>query len=81
MLLSVLNRKPTGWSEFTSEAAAQGFVDQLVAAVDKYGLDGIDIDDEYSAGVSVERTSHDWFSCAMIRATRESILNAGWRSS
>jgi hypothetical protein len=50
VLLSVLNRKPTGWSEFTSEAAAQGFVDQLVAAVDKYGLDGIDIDDEYSAG-------------------------------
>jgi hypothetical protein len=35
---------------------------------------------EYSAGVSVESTSHDWFSCAMMRATRASILKAGCRS-
>ena len=37
--------------------------------------------DEYSAGVSVASTSHDWLSCAMIRATRASILKAGCRSS
>ena len=36
---------------------------------------------EYSAGVSVESTSQDWLSCAMMRATRASILKAGCRSS
>ena len=35
---------------------------------------------EYSAGVRVASTSQDWLSCAMMRATRESILAAGARS-
>ena len=33
-----------------------------------------------TAGVSVDSTSQDWFSWAMIRATRASILKAGGRS-
>jgi hypothetical protein len=51
VVLSVLNNwAPVGWSEFTSQATAQKFVAQLQGAVEQYGLDGIDIDDEYSTG-------------------------------
>src|ERR1700741_1838497 len=50
VLLTVLgNHENAGWSCFTDQSVAQAFVDQLAAAVEKYGLDGIDIDDEYSA--------------------------------
>jgi hypothetical protein len=52
VLLTVLNGlKPVGWSEFTSQAAAEDFASYLQAEiVDAYSLDGIDIDDEYSSG-------------------------------
>lgn len=50
VLLTVLgNHENAGWSCFTDQSDAQQFVDQMAAAVAKYGLDGIDIDDEYSA--------------------------------
>src|SRR3954452_7005487 len=48
VLAVVTNWSKAGWSEFTDQKAAQWFVDQLLAAVDRFGLDGIDIDDEYS---------------------------------
>ena len=52
VLLTVLNaHQPVGWSEFTSESAAEDFAGYLKEVVDEYGLDGIDIDDEYSSGV------------------------------
>ena len=55
VLLSVVNNwSNAGWSEFTDQKAAQWFVDQLVAAVDRFGLDGIDIDDEYSIGTPTD---------------------------
>ena len=55
VLLSVVNNwSKAGWSEFTDQTAAQWFVDQLVAAVDRFGLDGIDIDDEYSIGTPTD---------------------------
>jgi Glycosyl hydrolases family 18 len=51
VLLTVLNgHAPVGWSEFTSKTDAQKFADYLHGIVTKYNLDGIDIDDEYSAG-------------------------------
>jgi hypothetical protein len=51
VLLTVLNNWDTaGWSEFTDFGAAQDFAAQCADAVAKYGLDGIDIDDEYSSG-------------------------------
>ena len=52
VLLTVLNgHKAVGWSEFTSESDAENFASYLKTdIVDKYGLDGIDIDDEYSTG-------------------------------
>ena len=52
VLLSINNgHHPVGWSQFTSEADARDFAQYLKTdLVDKYGLDGIDIDDEYSSG-------------------------------
>lgn len=52
VLLSVMGaHSATGWSQFTDQATAQAFVDYLKSdVVDRYGLDGIDIDDEYSNG-------------------------------
>src|SRR5215475_1574064 len=43
---------PAGWNSFTNQTSAYAFADQLLEAVHKYGLDGIDIDDEYSKGQS-----------------------------
>jgi hypothetical protein len=49
VLLTVLpDHGPAGWSNFTSEKGASAFADKLLAVARQYGLDGIDIDDEYS---------------------------------
>ncbi|WP_083922680.1 glycosyl hydrolase family 18 protein [Microbulbifer variabilis] len=49
VVLSVLgNHQNAGWSCFADEQSADDFAQQLKDAVDQYGLDGIDIDDEYS---------------------------------
>lgn len=51
VLLTITNGwASVGWSEFTSQSDAQDFVDYLAGIVAQYGLDGIDIDDEYSTG-------------------------------
>lgn len=51
VLLTFLNNHDAaGWSEFATEADARTFVAQLQSLVSAYGLDGIDIDDEYSRG-------------------------------
>lgn len=51
VLLTLLNNHDaTGWSEFPDVATATNFSEQLKEVVDRLGLDGIDIDDEYSAG-------------------------------
>ncbi|HVI43643.1 MAG TPA: glycosyl hydrolase family 18 protein [Chitinophaga sp.] len=55
--LSLLNNHDgTGWSQFTTQEAADYFARSVKATVDKYGLDGIEIDDEY-AGASGNSTS------------------------
>ncbi|MDM5181067.1 glycosyl hydrolase family 18 protein [Massilia sp. DJPM01] len=49
VLLTFLgNHDAAGWSNFPTSELADNFVDQLVCVVGTYGLDGIDIDDEYS---------------------------------
>jgi hypothetical protein len=49
VLLSILgNHQGAGFCNFTSQAAAQAFAQQLSDAVTTYGLDGIDFDDEYA---------------------------------
>ena len=59
VLLTILNaHTQTGWSQFTDEATAQKFVDYLKSdVITPYGLDGIDIDDEYSIGPVVNANS------------------------
>jgi len=49
VLLDVLgNHQNAGWGCFTTYAGADAFAVQCANAVTQYGLDGIDIDDEYS---------------------------------
>lgn len=49
VLLTVLgNHENAGWGCFTTYAMADSFAVQCAKAVTQYGLDGIDIDDEYS---------------------------------
>jgi hypothetical protein len=49
VLLSVLgNHQGAGISNFPTQAAANEFAQQLANAVNTYGLDGIDFDDEYA---------------------------------
>ncbi|WP_198029078.1 endo-beta-N-acetylglucosaminidase H [Actinoplanes sp. N902-109] len=47
--LSLLgNHQGAGFANFTTQAAAADFAAQVAAAVSKYGLDGVDLDDEYA---------------------------------
>lgn len=49
VLLTLLgNHKNAGWSCITQPRAAKDFADRIADVAQKYGLDGIDIDDEYS---------------------------------
>ncbi|MFC0438404.1 endo-beta-N-acetylglucosaminidase H [Kutzneria buriramensis] len=49
VMLSILgNHQGAGFANFPSQAAAAAFAKQLSDAVAKYGLDGIDFDDEYA---------------------------------
>ncbi len=49
VILSVLgNHQGAGFANFPSQPAAMAFAQQLSDAVAKYGLDGIDFDDEYA---------------------------------
>ncbi|MCI3241578.1 endo-beta-N-acetylglucosaminidase family protein [Streptomyces sp. 7R016] len=49
VVLSVLgNHQGAGFANFPSQQAASAFAGQLSDAVAKYGLDGIDFDDEYA---------------------------------
>lgn len=52
VLLTIMGaHTETGWSQFTDQSTAQAFVDYLNSdVITPYGLDGIDIDDEYSNG-------------------------------
>ena len=53
VVLDVLgNHQNAGWGCFTSYADADAFAVQCANAVQQYGLDGIDIDDEYSTCTS-----------------------------
>ena len=49
VMLSILgNHQGAGFANFPSQQAAAAFAKQLSDAVTKYGLDGIDFDDEYT---------------------------------
>lgn len=42
------NHQPAGWSCLSDNTAESALANQMVSEINKYGLDGIDIDDEYS---------------------------------
>ncbi len=49
VVLSILgNHQGAGFANFPSKAAAEAFAQELADAVTRYGLDGIDFDDEYA---------------------------------
>ncbi|WP_425554401.1 endo-beta-N-acetylglucosaminidase H [Kribbella sancticallisti] len=49
VLLSILgNHQGAGFANFPSQQAADAFAQELADAVTRYGLDGIDFDDEYA---------------------------------
>ncbi|KAI4156122.1 MAG: hypothetical protein LQ340_000521 [Diploschistes diacapsis] len=49
VLLAILgNHEGAGISNFASQAAAADFASQVAATVNQYGLDGVDLDDEYA---------------------------------
>jgi hypothetical protein len=49
VVLSILgNHQGAGFANFPSQAAAEAFAQELADAVTRYGLDGIDFDDEYA---------------------------------
>ncbi|WP_370949565.1 endo-beta-N-acetylglucosaminidase H [Amycolatopsis sp. cg5] len=49
VMLSILgNHQGAGFANFPTKASAEAFAKQLSDAVTKYGLDGIDFDDEYA---------------------------------
>ncbi len=49
VLLTLLgNHENSGWACMTNEKAIQTFANEVVDVVQKYHLDGVDIDDEYS---------------------------------
>jgi hypothetical protein len=68
VLLTVLgNYQNAGWSCFRTESSAKAFAKILVNAVNKYKLDGIDIDDEYSACSSTNLDSMIWVAKAIVK--------------
>lgn len=70
VLLTITNGwSQVGWSEFQSEADASAFAQYLKTdVVDKYGLDGIDIDDEYSNGTPQDN------SLAMVTTLMQQLM-------
>jgi hypothetical protein len=82
VLLSILNdHVSTGWSEFSNEVDVRNFVAQVVQCVETYGLDGIDIDDEYSAGTPIA-DSLAWVTTLLRQALPGKIVSkALWQDS
>jgi hypothetical protein len=76
VLLTVLNNhQDAGWSCITEQSVAQSFAAELAACVTKYGLDGIDIDDEYDACGAYNETSLAMVTYEMRQAMPGAIIS------
>lgn len=75
ILLSVLgNHQGAGFANFPDRASAEAFADQLAAAVTRYGLDGIDFDDEWSNyGANGTGQPNDFSFVYLVQALRERL--------
>lgn len=76
--LSILgNHQGAGIANFTSPEAAADFSSQVAAVVKRYGLDGVDLDDEYSNyGVNGTPQPNDDSTGWLISALRSDLPNA-----
>ncbi|WP_371405811.1 glycosyl hydrolase family 18 protein [Kribbella sp. NBC_00662] len=77
VLLSVLgNHQGAGFANFPNQAAADAFAQQLADAVNQYGLDGIDFDDEYAEyGNNGTGQPNDFSFFYLIQALRAKLPN------
>ncbi|TQL67823.1 glycosyl hydrolase family 18 (putative chitinase) [Nocardioides albertanoniae] len=75
ILLSVLgNHQGAGFANFPDRAAAEAFADQLADVVNRYGLDGIDFDDEWADyGANGTGQPNDFSFVYLVQALRERI--------
>lgn len=77
VLLSILgNHQGAGFANFPDRASAEAFAQELADAVNQYGLDGIDFDDEY-AGYGNNGTSqpNDFSFVYLVQALRAKLPN------
>ncbi|MEN2400426.1 glycosyl hydrolase family 18 protein [Flavobacterium sp. MC2016-06] len=76
VLLTLLNNHDgTGWSEFPDVATATNFAQQLQELVNRVGLDGIDIDDEYSGNPDPNKASLVTVTTIMKQLMPDSIIS------
>ena len=77
VLLSILgNHQGAGFANFPSQAAADAFAQQLADAVNQYGLDGIDFDDEYAEyGNNGTGQPNDFSFVYLVQALRAKLPN------
>ena len=77
VLLSILgNHQGAGFANFPSQAAADAFAQQLADAVNQYGLDGIDFDDEYAEyGNNGTGQPNDFSFVYLVQALRQKLPN------
>ncbi|HMQ39287.1 MAG TPA: glycosyl hydrolase family 18 protein [Micropruina sp.] len=75
VLLSILgNHQGAGFANFPSYRAADAFAKELAAAVKKYRLDGIDLDDEWSQyGANGTGAPNDFSFVYLIKALRHRL--------
>jgi hypothetical protein len=77
VLLSVLgNHQGAGFANFPDQQSATAFAAQLSDAVSKYGLDGIDFDDEYADyGTNGTAQPNAWSFPYLVQALRNDLPN------
>lgn len=75
VLLSILgNHQGAGFANFPTQAAADAFAQQLADAVNLYGLDGIDFDDEYAEyGNNGTGQPNDFSFVYLVQALRQKL--------
>ncbi|WP_165851773.1 endo-beta-N-acetylglucosaminidase H [Chryseobacterium pennipullorum] len=77
VMLSILgNHQGAGFANFPNQAAAQAFAQELANAVNTYGLDGIDFDDEYAQyGANGTGQPNQFSFVYLVTALRELLPN------
>jgi hypothetical protein len=77
VLLSILgNHQGAGFANFPDQASADAFAQELADAVNQYGLDGIDFDDEYAEyGNNGTGQPNDFSFVYLVQALRAKLPN------